>query len=237
MNHPRYDHKFAYDILALKKGETVLDKWEHLRAYPELVQHGSKKNDCWLRYAILLTDVGSGLLKGIADIDTRHKEALRLAGIESDDPRAAGALEMKDEPIGELCYAWLKMQNAFELAYIFSGERMLWQDLRSVAESVEYIPEEKPAPPGETATEKKQRLNREAWAGRIDNSEKTGKARTTRGTLFDNLPDRIEKIKKARLDFFNGDKKVEEAVVHVSRLREGRLEQYVNEKRNGHDGN
>ena len=130
----KYSHVLKYDFTVLPLGVTVTDEYPELLAYPEIEMHGRGDNDRWLRYCLLLTSAGSGLLK-ITDVEQRHREALRLAGIPEKDARADAALGFTDEGVVKMSHALLRDSNNLRLAWVLSAETVLWREIFKAREN------------------------------------------------------------------------------------------------------
>lgn len=111
MAEPTYQHKLKFDPAVVPEGKTVLDHFSGLAVHEKLVTYGSGQNDCWLRYCIYLGE-GSGLHTSGLDWAERKREALRLAGIPADHPRAEKALAMQDDGVTELRWTWLRVTSS-----------------------------------------------------------------------------------------------------------------------------
>jgi hypothetical protein len=132
----QYRHELNRDVLKLKKTVMVLDEWPELRNYPDLVEHGSGKNDALLRYCILLTDRGSGLLL-IPNIELRHEKAWVAAGLPANDERKEKAFNFTDEAVAAMSYALLEEGDSMMLAYVLAGEATLWKEIKRLRTSDE----------------------------------------------------------------------------------------------------
>jgi hypothetical protein len=198
MTTPTYAHKMAFDVTTLGPKEFVLGKWPALQNIPALIEHGSGANDKWLRYAILLTDRGSGLIK-LPDLKKRKQEALRLAGIEPGPTRVADVLAFKDVGVRALVMAWLRMQDDLLLSFVITGREMIYQHLGKMATPIEEQDGgemmDGPKPRGE---------EKEADVYR---------AYKLQGELFDNMQARIKEIRAAEKELFADDEDVREMVL------------------------
>lgn len=120
---PVYTHSFRYPIQDLKPGETVLEKFGDLSVHSVLLDNGfGPDKDPFLRYIIYLSE-GSGLHAAIPEWVDRKKEALRLAGVKPDNPRYHAVLELSDEPVADMRWAWLRAFSSRKFrAYVALSE-------------------------------------------------------------------------------------------------------------------
>ncbi|GAA4391812.1 hypothetical protein [Hymenobacter koreensis] len=115
-----YAHRLRYNPADVPAGSTVLEHWPELAVNEKLVTYGQGKNDCWLRYAIYLGE-GSGLHAAGLDWGDRKREALRLSGIKPNDPRAEKALNLTDDGVRELRWAWLRAMSSRQFRSYAAG--------------------------------------------------------------------------------------------------------------------
>lgn len=140
----QYAHSFRFDPTVLKPGDTVLEHYPALGVYPELVQYGFGKDDWALRYAIYLGE-GSGLHKAIQDYTARKREALRLSGLKPTDSRYEGALNLTDQGVQELRWAWLRLFSSRLFRQYIAACQAYDENCqrveKQIADGVEKLPE------------------------------------------------------------------------------------------------
>ena len=138
---PRYQHNFRFPVHTLRAGETVLERWGELAVYEVLLENGfGPERDLFLRYCIYLGP-GSGLHLAIPDWMERRKEALRLSGVKPTHPRYQGALDMQDEAVADMRYAWLRAFSPWEMQVCQSLCDALEQDCQKVATPIKKTDE------------------------------------------------------------------------------------------------
>lgn len=115
-----YKHNLRWDITKLKAKETVLDTFPELMAYDAFAQHGAGDNDRWLRFALLYADKGSGL-QIIGELERKKAEALRLAGIDEEDPRVKGMLNWEDAGVVALVAQVVRLMHSRKYTAWFYG--------------------------------------------------------------------------------------------------------------------
>lgn len=138
MKEPAYNHNFPYDPTVLRAGETVLEKYPALAVHEPLLRHGFGANDKYLRYCIYLSS-GSGLHAAIPEWPKRKVEALRLAGIKPDDPRAERILALQDEPVTEMRWCWMRTFCPMEYSEYVALVERYYQNLAKIETPIKEV--------------------------------------------------------------------------------------------------
>lgn len=134
----QYSHAFRYPIDTLGPKETVLERFSDLAVYEPLVQHGFGANDKYLRYVIYLSSE-SGLHAAIPEWPKRKTEAMRLAGIAPDDPRAAGIITLEDDGVAEMRWCWMRTFCPMEYAEYVALIERYYQNLVKIETPIKDV--------------------------------------------------------------------------------------------------
>lgn len=208
MSQTNYNHELAWPIHNLKAGQTVLGKFPDLAADPVLKEHG--QDDQLLRFAIFFAGRGTGL-HGLS-LDRRKEEALRLAGYEPADPRAADILAWRYRPAVLVVNEIIRHSNDIDYVIWFHT----WLGLLDSAEQVSARIDaalDLPAPPadseegGTLATALAQAA---AKATGMD-EDKRMRTYTLRHKLIDDLNRQRKDFKALTLELFLTDEQLAEA--------------------------
>jgi hypothetical protein len=219
-NAPQYAHQLRYRVQDLNPGETVLEKFSDLAVHETLVTHGfGPDKDPFLRYCIYLSE-GSGLHAAIPEWADRKKEALRLAGVNPAHPRYQLVLEMKDEPVQEMRWAWLKAFNSRKFRAYVAGCEAFDQNCQKVEapivdnmgslpklEIIFYVDgKEKPKEAQERTNETLDQIaNIIASTKRDLKADAEQRAYSLRNELFEGLPLQDAMLAKMESELFMGD--------------------------------
>ena len=133
-----YNHNLPFDPTTLKAGETLLEKYPTLATYAPLLDHGFGDKDKYLRYCVFLSS-GSGLHQAIPEWPKRKAEALRLAGIKADDPRAAGILDLTDDAMQEMRWCWMRTFCPLEFAQYVAIIERIYQNLAKIERPIQEV--------------------------------------------------------------------------------------------------